>query len=131
MEEDGMNLQSPIVIATIRGLYTALGMAALSWLTVYSTTNGDTKAASITAAFAFLGALGFRGGLEGIYDQGRKKESEAALLAERNSDLTWPKLTVADALIDFDKDYHFSTLDDGRHPGKYSEQCDICAGKVG
>ena len=123
-----MNLQSPIVIATIRGLYTALGMAALSWLTVYSTTNGDTKAASITAAFAFLGALGFRGGLEGIYDQGRKKEAEEALLA---GDPTWLKPAVADALIDFDKYYHFSTLDDGRHPGKYSEQCDICAGKVG
>lgn len=71
-----MTLKDPLVIAIIRGLYTAVGMAALTGLTAFATTN-DTRGALITGALAFLGALGFRGGVEGAStrERGRGRKS--------------------------------------------------------
>ena len=134
-----MTLRDPIVIATIRGLYTAVGMAALMWLTVYSTTN-DERASWIAAGLAFLGALGFRGGVEGAIDQRKgPREEEVPEPPPRivrapgapGRDFhdmfsrTTPSLGPIPP-IDFDKPYHYDPTHMTRHPGPSREGCPWC-----
>jgi hypothetical protein len=118
-----MTLRDPIVIAIIRGLYTAVGMGSLMWLTVYSATN-DTRAAWIAGALAFLGALGFRGGVEGAIDQRkgpRPDEPWEPTPAQRHARLAPGPVPV----IDFDDPYHIGK-DDQRHPGQDPTKCQWC-----
>lgn len=56
--------------ALVRGLYAAVGAGLLAFLTCYATTD-DAKASAITAGITALGALGFRGGIEGTLDANR------------------------------------------------------------
>lgn len=128
----------PIVVATIRGLYTAVGMGAFMWLTVYSTTD-DAGAAWVAFGFAFLGALGFRAGVEGVIDQQRAGKMgvperwveppegfDEAIVGAQRFDAGIPVMSPPPAgwsVTDFDSDYHFT--DDGRHLGK-SVDCKLC-----
>ena len=54
----------------MRGVYNALGAGAAAFLTCYATTD-DVKAAAIVAGITALGALGFRGVIEGVADANR------------------------------------------------------------
>ena len=69
-----MTLRDPLVIATIRGLLTALGQGALTGLTTYQV-SGNAGDSLVVGAIAFLIALGIRGGVEGVYDQCARQES--------------------------------------------------------
>lgn len=132
-----MTLKDPLVIAIIRGLYTAVGMAALTGLTAFATTN-DTRGALITGALAFLGALGFRGGVEGAIDQGkgpRQEESPAVVFdAGFQAGLregAGPPRLVPNAPnfippVDFDQPYHRDPRDGTPHPGNSPTQCQWC-----
>ena len=70
-----MNIGSTLGTAILRGLYLAIGTGLLSGLITYSTTD-DAKAAIITGLITALGALGFRGGGEGMYDASRQKAGD-------------------------------------------------------
>lgn len=58
--------------AIIRGAYTAVGIFVATFLSVYLQTD-DLKVSTISGGIAAAGALGFRGGVEGIYDSHRDK----------------------------------------------------------
>lgn len=62
-----MNANTPLGTAVLRGLYNALCTGAVAFLTCYATTD-DVKASLIVGGIAALGALGFRGGVEGGLD---------------------------------------------------------------
>jgi hypothetical protein len=53
--------------AVLRGLYNALGAGAAAFLTSYAVTD-DVKGSLIVAGITALGALGFRGAVEGLAD---------------------------------------------------------------
>lgn len=65
-----MNTNNPITTAILRGLYLAVGSGLAVFLSVMQTTD-DTKAAAIAGGLSALFALGFRGGVEGTFDQHR------------------------------------------------------------
>ncbi len=65
-------MKDPIVVAAIRGLYTAVGMAGATFLGALYVDVNLTKA-GIMAGIAFFASLGFRGGIEGTIDQKRAK----------------------------------------------------------
>jgi hypothetical protein len=66
-----MNFGNAVMTAAIlRGLYVALGTGISTALLVWATTD-DWKPVIIAGATSALAALGFRGGLEGVYDANR------------------------------------------------------------
>lgn len=151
-----MTLRDPIVIATIRGLLTALGQGALTGLTAYQVSDnaGDSL---VVGAIAFLIALGIRGGVEGVYDQ-RKGPREDAINDATNREYLRPKAIVGEPravrppgtpgrdfhdmfsrdpaanlapvpTVDFDQPYHRDTRDGTPHPGNTSAGCQWCLAK--
>lgn len=128
-----MTLRDPIVIATIRGLLTAFGQAAFTGLTTYQVTNnaGDSF---VVGAIAFLVALGFRGGVEGVWDQRKGPRPEEPSIVRRPNiaydaspgPVSWPESSFPGPIppIDLDEPYHFSG--DVRHPGQNSVGCQWC-----
>jgi hypothetical protein len=62
-----LNTGTTMGTAVLRGLYNAVGTGAAAFLTCYATTD-DAKTAAIVAGITALGALGFRGGIEGAAD---------------------------------------------------------------
>ena len=65
-----MNLNSAIGTAILRGAYLAFGSGFLTFLTTWTATD-ELKAPIIAGGVAALTALGFRGGIEGTFDQKR------------------------------------------------------------
>ena len=61
--------------AMLRGFLVALGSGLFAALGVYATTD-DTKPIVVAFGFAFLGALGIRGGVEGLVDAGRQRSGD-------------------------------------------------------
>lgn len=67
-------MRDPMTIAVIRGAYTAIGAGALAFLTSLSV-GTDARGALIVGGISALGALGFRGGVEGFVDQKRSNSN--------------------------------------------------------
>lgn len=129
-----MTLRDPIVIATIRGLLTALGQAAFTGLTTYQVT-GNTGDSFVVAALAFLVALGIRGGVEGAWDQRKGPRDEEVPEPPLVRGANKPAVVVRRQSgpgpippIDFDQPYHYSSVDDKtRHPGvNWPDGCPWC-----
>ena len=70
-----LNARSTLGTAVLRGVYNALGAGAAAFLTCYATTD-DAKAALIVAGITALGALGFRGAVEGVSDARRNARGD-------------------------------------------------------
>lgn len=70
-----MTGDSAQVTAMIRAVYQAIGSAAFVALTTWSQTD-DVKTIVIAAGTAALIALGFRGGIEGIFDTNRAANND-------------------------------------------------------
>ena len=135
-----MTLGSPIVVAFIRGLLTALGQAMFTGIVTYQAT-GSGEDAVLVGALTFLSALGIRGGVEGVYDQRRSRpESEAQPgyydpVPENRIVRRVEDMAVHDALVvaqepaaeaeDPEVGYHFSPKDGKRHRGGTST-CPVC-----
>ena len=66
---------SPQATAALRGLYQAIGQAALVALTTWAVTD-DVKVIVIAAGTAALLALGFRAGFEGGFDANRAANND-------------------------------------------------------
>lgn len=133
-----MTLRDPIVIATIRGLLTALGQAAFTGLTTYQVT-GSASDSFVVAALAFLVALGIRGGVEGVWDQRKgPREEPVPELSPRavhppgapgrdfHDMFSRPPGPGPIPLVDFDKAYHYDPTHMTRHPGPSREGCPWC-----
>ncbi len=65
-----MNTSNPMTTAIMRGLYTAVGSGLITGL-MAAQQGLDDRGAIIVGAIAGLFALGFRGGIEGTFDQHR------------------------------------------------------------
>ncbi len=72
-----MNATTPFSTAIVRGLYNALGAGGVALLTTYQVTH-RWEDALIVGGITALGALGFRGGAEGLYDSGRDKAGKVS-----------------------------------------------------
>ena len=125
-----MSTKDPIFIAILRGLYTAVGMGGLMFLTVLSTTN-DTRAALIAAGLAFLGALGFRGGVEGAIDQRKGPRPEVNIPPEFGVEIAAAtarhRMVIPGVELGHDDDdYHFGWQDGKEHRGPTPDVCNIC-----
>lgn len=70
-----LNTGSTLGTAVLRGIYVAVVAGLIAGITTYQTTD-DEKAAILTGALAFLGALGVRGGIEGIADTSRQEKGK-------------------------------------------------------
>ena len=105
-----MTLGSPIVVAFIRGLLTALGQAMFTGIVTYQAT-GSGEDAVLVGALTFLSALGIRGGVEGVYDQ-RRSGSVAAQEGDTEN-------------LGAEVGYHFSPKNGKRHRGGTST-CPVC-----
>ena len=77
-----MNAGGPLATAILRGLYQALGSGAAVFLITWATTD-ELKGPLIAGGVAALAALGFRGGVEGAFDQKRNNAGDV-----RQSDVT-------------------------------------------
>lgn len=131
-ESFAVSLRDPIIIATIRGLLTAVGQALFTGLTVYQVT-GDGGDAALVGALAFLTALGIRGGVEGVWDQRKgprpveqnipPRFAEDIIAAQRYEVV--PRAPVTPEPVDFDQPYHYGPQG-GRHIGEHSSKCHWC-----
>jgi len=70
-----LNANSTGLTVALRALYNAAGAGAVALLTTYSVTD-SWEDALIVAAITALGALGFRGGVEGLADMRRDAEGK-------------------------------------------------------
>ena len=124
-----MSLKDPIVIATLRGLLTALGQALFTALTTYQVT-GNAGDSAIVGALAFLVALGIRGGVEGVWDQrnGPRPDDVPEPPARFEVPLRVTRDTGPGPIppIDFDKPYHYASDGETRHPGNTKLDCPWC-----
>lgn len=78
-----MTLGSPMTTAILRGLYTALGTGAITFLITWASVD-EIKGPIIAGAVAALTALGFRAGGEGLYDTKRAARHDV-----RPGDVGW------------------------------------------
>lgn len=65
-----MNTSTALGTAILRSLYLAIGMFAVAFLPAFAVTD-DLKGPLIAGGMSALGALGFRGLGEGIFDERR------------------------------------------------------------
>lgn len=70
-----MNSGGALQTAILRGFYQALGSGTLVFLITWGTTD-QLKGPIIGGCVAALGALGFRGGVEGSLDAQRQKNGD-------------------------------------------------------
>lgn len=127
-----MSLGSPLVVAFIRGLLTALGQAMFTGIVTYQAT-GSGEDAVLVGALTFLSALGIRGGVEGMYDQrrnGSEKPQEGAdegEVRDFGDDLRKAQqYRVEQEAIFLGEDYHYGPRDGKVHRGQSPAQCAVC-----
>jgi hypothetical protein len=140
-----MTLDSPIVVAFLRGLLTALGQAMFTGIVTYQAT-GSGEDAVLVGALTFLSALGIRGGVEGVYDQRRSGSVAAQEPAAEAEDAWWEgklpngamayrKTTITNTTdkdvvlnepIEIGQDYHYGPKDGKLHRGVSPTDCAVC-----
>jgi len=72
-----VNTNSTFSTALLRGLYVAVVVGLIAGLTVLQQ-SANTRNAIITGLLSFLGALGVRGGIEGVSDSARQKSGNVS-----------------------------------------------------
>ena len=72
-----MNLSSPFATSILRGLYAAIIVGGIAYLTTYQVAGGFADSA-VVGGITFLTTLGARTGVEGIYDQRRAGQTPPA-----------------------------------------------------
>lgn len=71
-----MNTSTALGTAILRSVYLAIGMFLLAFLPAYAVTD-ELKGPLIAGGLSALGALGFRGFGEGIFDEHRNATGDA------------------------------------------------------
>lgn len=109
-----LNLQSPAVVAFLRGIFLSLIAAGA----VYFEADTDPWRAAGTAFFA---AMGIRFGVEGAWDTVKNRNTvRVPAAADGQPALPEPRY------IDPEDDFHYGSQDGKEHRGKTPAVCNIC-----